>query len=135
MGITDTGRFVEAKLTGVTANQKKRCVDLFITDTSSQNWHLVANEVQDFMVIEMRLQNIIDRMILWGSSDEIECRRRLFCMLYGYRPSAEDNMYLPTINNNFMALKQEGYHLLEIEPVFGALIFILAKHLQIEKAR
>lgn len=96
---------------------------------------IVATGVDDFVVNEMRLSNIIDRVSRFNVSDvkneSAEIARCLFFLMRGIEPSPSDLKWPPLLKK--LAQVYEGtLCLLEIEPVFGARILILAEDFRLE---
>lgn len=94
---------------------------------------IVAKGVDDFVVNEMRLTNIIDRVTRFdvGGDSEKDAARRLFLMMRGQEPSVSD-LESPILLEKLSRISAGSLILLEIEPVYGPTVIILAKGFQLE---
>jgi hypothetical protein len=96
---------------------------------------IVATGVDDFVVNEMRLSNIVDRVSRFGAVDfngkNAEIARRLFVLMRGKEPSQSD-LEWPALKNKLACIRDGSLCLLEIEPVYGATIMILATGFRLE---
>jgi hypothetical protein len=91
---------------------------------------IVATGVDDFVVNEMRLSNIVDRVSRFDVED-FEVARRLFFLMRGAAPSASD-LEWPIFKEKLALIREGKLSLLEIEPVYGATILILAESFRLE---
>lgn len=126
----DFNKFVEGHLTGVTVSQTEKRVVLLLQDSTGKNWALTATDVSEFMILQMSMQNIIDRISVWdASSSDIEYRRKIFSLMYGKFAEEKDDLNLPLINRVIETIRCGDAILVELEPVYGALVLMLAREL------
>ena len=91
---------------------------------------IVAAGVDNFVANEMRLSNIVDQVTRFRG-DEHEIEGRLFFLIRGREPCASDLQW-PILKEKLALLRAGELSLLEIEPVYGATIIVLAKSFKIE---
>lgn len=108
-------------------------VHIRILDHEKNRWILTATAVNAFSLNDMCLQNIIDHISLYDMSNvdsDIEgIQRKIFFLLQGRFPVAEDELILKeSIERIFKDIRESRSLLLEIEPVCGAEVLLLAKH-------
>jgi hypothetical protein len=116
---------------------KKICIELTCAWEGKDQVRIVATGVDDFVVNEMRLSNIVDRVSRYepnGSGESIEVPRRLFYLMRGKEPSPLD-LEWPALREKLIQVQEGTLALLEIEPVYGATILVLAEDIRIEQMR
>lgn len=95
---------------------------------------IVASGVDDFVVNEMRLSNIVDRVSFFNSDNveekSTEIAKRLFFLMRGENPNPSD-LEWPPLNKKLSCIRDGALSLLEIEPVYGATVMILAKDISL----
>lgn len=125
--------FVEGKTTGVVLRDDGATVDILLINRSGDAYKLVATGVEQMVVIEMRLQNIIDRISIWDSSSNVvDFEERLRLLLHGSQQ--EDVRYAAAVTGALESLRQGRTKFLEIEPVYGALVLLIASEVKLEVA-
>ena len=130
----DCGNLVEGYLTGIKVHQKEKKANLFLQETTGQNWVLTAIDVSELMVLQMCMQNIIDRISFWSSSNnDSDYRSKIFSLVCGKFAEEGDDLYLPSINKAVEMIQRGDALLIELEPVYGALVLILARDMSIAK--
>jgi hypothetical protein len=121
-------RFVETYFDGIKLNHENKEVYLFLRDHNAVRWVLMAEGVSDCMVLQMRTLNIIDRITFWDvSSNEESYIDKLFCLHKGYYPGEKDKRDFLFITGSIEKIKHDEMFLMELEPVFGANVLVLAK--------
>jgi hypothetical protein len=68
-----------------------------------------------------------------SNGENLEVARRLFFLMRGKEPSALDFEW-PALREKLTRVQKGALALLEIEPVYGATILVLAEDLKIENA-
>jgi hypothetical protein len=96
---------------------------------------IAVTGVDDFVINEMRISNIIDRVNIF-SADNIHDRESdlmdsLFFLMRGVEPSPSD-LEWPALKDKVMQIRNGDFALMEIEPVYGARAIILANSLRLE---
>jgi hypothetical protein len=119
----------------VDLKNKKVRVELTCAWNDKDRLAIVASGVDDFLVNEMRLSNIVDRVSRFDA-DSIEAEdktvaRRLFLLMQGREPDASD-LESPLLKEKLRCIQNGSLGLLEIEPVYGATILVLAENFKIE---
>lgn len=94
---------------------------------------IVVRGVDDFVVNEMRLSNVIDRVTRLEASDgqEAETSRRLFFMMRGRDPDASE-LDWPVLSEKLARIRTGTLSLMELEPIYGASVMMLAESIQLE---
>lgn len=124
----DFNKFVEGHLTGIKVYQTEKRAVLFLQEPAGRSWVLTATDVSEFMILQMRMQNIIDRISFWdASSNDVDYRSKLFSLMYGKFVEEKDDLNLPLINQAIETIRRGDAVLVELEPVYGALVLILAR--------
>ena len=131
--MSELEKFVEGRVVGVSCDESLGIVRLALEDRSRRGHVLTAYQVDDLLVLDMRKQNIIDRVCVWDSnSDSAEWKRKLALLLYGELDAAERySEYAKRIDEAAARINSRETILLEVEPVFGALILLLTKQFEI----
>lgn len=124
----DFSKFVEGHLIGVKVYQAEKRAALCLREATGKSWVLTATDVFEFMILQMCMQNIIDRISLWdSSSDEVDYRGKLFSLIHGKFVEEKDNLHSPLIDQKIEMIRRGDAVLVELEPVYGALVLILAR--------
>jgi hypothetical protein len=126
-------KFVEGYLTSVLVYRKERKVCFSLQEVAGTNWILTASGVTELMVLQMRLQNIIDRISIWNASSDVSDYGDKLLSLFIGTLSEDNNMDMPLVKNAAQSIKSGELFLLEIEPVYGAIVLALVKDLSILK--
>jgi len=96
---------------------------------------IVATGVDDFVVNEMRLSNIVDRVnrfdAMENADEGAKVARRLYFLMRGTEPSLSD-LEWPALLEKLARIKDGALSLLEIEPVYGATVLVLAEDIRLE---
>lgn len=113
----------------VDSTSKEVFIDVTCAWEGKERKRIVATGVDDFVANEMRLSNIVDRVSRFGAVDfngeSAEIARRLFILMRGKEPSQTD-LEWPPLKDKLACIRDGSLGLLEIEPVYGATIMILA---------
>ena len=129
--MNDWSAFVEGKITGIVLHEDGEVVDIILNSRSGNAYKLTAAKVEQMTVLEMRRQNIIDRISIWDSSSDVnKFKGRLCLMLYGAQE--EDSRYAEIVQKTLESLRCGKAVFLEIDPAYGALILLLAEDLRLE---
>jgi len=120
--------FVEWQVVGVSAILCKRSVEIELVDTAAARWKLVGLGVVDFGLNEMRLQNVVDRLIVFSDVEmhRSEIESLIFYMLQGSEISDADRESAP-MTNRIERIQNGELRLLWIQPIGGAEILMLAQ--------
>lgn len=129
----DLDRFIEAFFDGIKVNHEDKEVSLFLRDHDGMKWILMAEDVSDCMVFQMNILNIIDRITFWDdSSNEKYYIDQLFCLYCGYYIEEEEKVNkFPFIREYIKKIKCNEAFLIELEPVYGANVLVLAKRVRL----
>ena len=117
----------------VESTKKEIRIDVTCRWEGEKRKRIVAQGVDDFVVNEMRLSNIIDRVTRLDAGDgqETETARRLFFMMRGREPDASD-LEWPVLIEKLGRIRTGALILMELEPVYGATVIVLAESFQLE---
>lgn len=126
-------KFVEGRFMGIVCEESTDSVQLMLEDSSRCRYVLTAHQVDELLMLEMRNNNIIDRISVWNSeSDSLEYQKKLGVLLYGDSDTVgKYPAYAARINEMSEKIKARQRVLLEVEPVFGALILMLIQRFEI----
>lgn len=128
---------IEATIDAIHVDPAKKEIRIDVTCMwqGGNRAQIVALGVDDFVVNEMRLSNIIDRVTRFGKSgtaeEESETARRLFFMMRGREPDPHD-LEWPVLIEKLARIRDGTLALMEIEPVYGATVIVLAQNFQLE---
>lgn len=119
----------------VDATNKTVVIEVTCAWEGKERKRIVATGVDDFVANEMRLSNIVDRVSHFGAIDvngeSAAIARRLFVLMRGKEPSQTD-LEWPVLKDKLACIRDGSLGLLEIEPVYGATIMILATGCRLE---
>ena len=131
----DWNKFVEGHLIGIKVYQADKVAVLSLQEPAGKGWLLTATEVSEFMVLQMRMQNIIDRISIWNAtSNDIDYRSKLYSLIHGKSVEGKDDLNSPVINKAVETIQRGDAVLIELEPVYGALVLILAKEVSLTES-
>jgi hypothetical protein len=119
----------------VDATKKEVVIEMTCAWEGAGRKRIVASGVDEFVVTQMRIHNIVDRVnrfsVANSNEKSAEIARYLFILMRGREPSQADLEWPPLMDK--LACVHNGLlSLLEIEPVYGATIMILAIDFQLE---
>ena len=128
---------IEATISAIHVDLENKVVRIEVTCAWKGNdrMRIVATGVDDFVMNEMRLSNIVDRVSRFDA-DNIKDQgavvaRRLFFLMRGREPSPSD-LEWPALREKLTRIQCGALGLLEVEPVYGATILVLAEDFRIE---
>lgn len=117
------------------AINKAVVIDVTCAWEGKQRKRIVATGVDDFVANEMRLSNIVARVSHFVAVDvngeSAAIARRLFVLMRGEEPSQTD-LEWHVLKDKLACMRDGSLGLLEIEPVYGATIMILATDCRLE---
>ena len=112
-----------------------RSVLVNMEDNDGNVWILTASEVSELLVEEMRLQNIIEQIVLFDGSavDSEDARKKIFFLLRGKYPESKDDLAWDGVEKAVADISNGKTCLLEIAPVYGAYVLLIARAISLEK--
>ena len=128
---------VEAEIDAICADSANKEVRLEMTCAWEGNdrMRIVATGVDDFVVNEMRLSNVVDRVSRFDAGnikDEgDEVARHLFFLMRGKDPSPSD-LEWPALRAKLARIQDGALGLLEVKPVHGVTVVVLAGDFRFE---
>jgi len=126
--MNDFRDFVEARITGIALLDESKTVRISLRGQAKQCFTLIAEGVDRIVVNEFREQNIVDRLTVWDSkTDPTEYRSTLVSLISGLIGDAVDPAWNPVIEREIEAISLGSKVLIEMEPVFGASVILLAR--------
>lgn len=129
----DWNALVEADLHSVHVDptQKEVRIELVYAG-SDQKAAIVASGVDYFVLNEMRLSNVVDRVQLFCVDDAVTPAvvNSVFFLLQGRLPEPAE-LEWPVLQERLSAIRDGSLTLLEIEPVYGASVRLLAKSIKL----
>ena len=130
-----TEDFCEGLVSTIAFHEDSKSMTVKIRDRAKKNWNVVANGVRDCLVVEMRFQNIIDRISIFDSTDNHAAyAKKVHLLLRGELPEREDDLLSPFIVDLCSEIKSSKLVLLEVEPIYGALVLVSAASVSIALA-
>lgn len=124
----DFSKCVEAHVTGIALLEDSGAINISLRGADRQCFTLMAKGVDRFIASEFRERNIVDRVILWDSSSEVdECRDSLSILVCGSSDAPQEAGWRALIDKEVSSIKQKEKILLEVEAVYGVSILLLAK--------
>lgn len=124
----DFAKCVEAHVTGIAVLEDSGAINISLRGSDRQCFALVAKGVDRLIATEFRERNIVDRVTLWDSSNEVdEYRDSLSILMSGSSDATQDGAWQALIDKEAASIKQKEKILLEIEAVYGVSILLLAK--------
>ena len=131
----DFDAFVECRINTVSVVETEKGTNVLvdIEDHEKKHWLLTASVVSDFVLKEMRLQNIIDRINLLDKNNigDKESREKIFYLLRGKLPESEDELTWEGVEKIIRDIQESKSILLEIEAVYGASVLLVAKDISL----
>ncbi|WP_349970780.1 hypothetical protein [Pseudomonas caspiana] len=127
----------EATIDGIRLDPIKKELRIEVTCVflGEERKQLVAKGVEDVLLTEMRMSNIIDRItrleVGGDNCKEVSAARSLFFMMRGREPSEADLQW-PELEKKLAQVRNGTLTLIELEPVYGASITILAENIYLE---
>ncbi len=119
----------------VDATTKEVVIEMTCAWEGVERKRIVATGVDELDVTGMRIYNIVDRVQCFdaGNFDEksAEIRQRLFMLLRG-TALAKTDLEWPVLAEKLARIRNGSLSLLEIEPVYGATIVILASDFRLQ---
>lgn len=131
--------FIECDINSVSVvsepNGRKKVL-FCILDHNKNKWELCADDVKYFLLNGMCLQNLIESINLYKTSNINECledvRSKVFYLLQGRYPEAQDEEFLrEVVEKKIDDIKASTSLLLEIQPVYGAYILLMTSGISI----
>jgi hypothetical protein len=142
-GKMDLAPLVESMLYGIAVTKEpgkyadsKYTVSMDIEDNAANRWVLAANGVSHLDINGLCIQNIIHEVYVFegASSQDEEVRHMVFRLLHGRDPGKpEDGWRWNLVREITQAMAAGQLHLLEIEPVCGAWVFLIAESVALQK--
>ncbi|GAB6044396.1 hypothetical protein [Endothiovibrio diazotrophicus] len=133
----DLDLFVECKIvsTSIVETEAGTNVLIGINDHDNKHWLLSALSVSDFLLNEMRTQNIIDRINLFanGMSCEQDVLDRIYYLLHGKIPEHQEGLAHKDVNKVIDDINSSKRVFLEIEAVYGASVLLIARDVSLEQ--
>jgi len=103
-------------------------IELTVKCNDNSRYSLIAKGTSGFHLAGMRLRNIIGQVVFFGGCkfEDREFKRKLFVLNYGRLPKNDPEEYWRRINKETEEVKKQEKVLMEIIPLYGAYILILA---------
>lgn len=116
-------------------SNKKVFLDLTSAWEDRGRMRISSSGVDDFVLNDMRLSNVIDRVTVVDAeramNNEAVVLRRLFFLMRGREPSAGE-LEWGELRERLACIQSGRLSLVEIEPVYGASIIILAETVSLD---
>lgn len=133
----DLNLFVESTITAITLDYTNRRMEVVVQSPWGRKGkkRIVVEGIADLLMRDVRRYNVIDRVIVFSAEDMMdstsEGAQRLFLLMRGREPVELDTEW-PLLNEALSRLRSEALVLMEVEPVYGTSILVLAKAICIE---
>lgn len=117
----------------VESTKKEIRIDVTCRWQEETRKQIIAEGVEDFVINEMRLSNIIDRVTFFDANggQEKDAARRLFLVMRGREPDVSD-LEWPALLEKLDRIRDGVLTLIELEPVYGATVILLAESIRLE---
>jgi len=126
---------IEAQIVQISLDKEGAHAEFEIRSADRRmHWHLIANGIDEFLIQDMRLNNIIDDILVYDYHDaeNEDFSAYLYDLLAGKEisPSDASSTFLQARIKSFISGENK---LWVIRPIYGALIVILAKEIFIRE--
>lgn len=126
--MSETFDFVEARMMGVSLMNDKNELRISFRGHEAKRFVLLAEGVDRCVVTDFREQNIVDRVHRWDSTSELgRYRESLVMLITGANTESADPAWQASISKEISAIQAGQKVFVEIEPVYGAAVAILAR--------
>ncbi len=136
--------FVECEIDSVSVVKGSQLnnIEICISDHNNQKWKLIAIDTSEFIMEEVRLQNIIQNIYLYdknnitglkNNAESESLRKKVFYLLRGRQPENNQDLTWGGVNNIVEGIKSSKQVFLEIEAVYGASTLLISKSISISK--
>ena len=121
-------QFVEGFIKGLHFDQEHRVAEVFLATTQGDRFVLRATEAQAFLATDVLLNNIVDRIHVWDySSSTDDYLDDLWVVFFGEVESRTDPGQTHFVDVQLQAIRERRLQFLKVEPVYGALVLVLAQ--------
>jgi hypothetical protein len=127
---------VDAEIRSILVNPTRKEVRLELTNPGGDaKGTIVAIGVDDFVMHEMRLSNVIDRVRILAAADAASpcTASAVFFLLQGRLPESTE-LEWPALKERLDAIRAGSLTLMDIEPVYGARVLLLATSFELRPA-
>lgn len=124
---------IEAQIIRVLLDKARTTAEVELLSADRQkHWCLVANGVDEFLMDELNLYNIVDDIFVYGADDvnDSDFVAQLYYLLRRKEISKNDTSW-PFLQEKIMLVRNNDLKFWVIHPVYGGLVFILAKEISI----
>jgi len=115
---------------------KSLCMEFTCPWRGNSRMRMLATGIDDFLANEMRLSNIVDRVRVFTAKDicgeSSEVASSLFFLMRGNAAVEEMDWEWPALKEALASIQRGELCLMEIEPVYGSTIQILAREFLLE---
>ena len=120
----------ESSIVRISTNANSKQIEIEIKLTDGSHCLLHGNDVYDLLADELRLNNIIDEAIIYSEISSAESSSLISRVLTG---SQDDYVRgtAPHVDDMIEKLRLKGAMALDLRPIYGARIIIIAKEFSI----
>jgi len=132
--MNDLNSLVEAAVHSIQVDPSRKEVRIELSYAGSDKKAvLFAGGVDDFVADEMRLSNVVDRVKVFGAEEDADSSTAncLFYLMRGRLPDAGE-LEWPALQDRLTAIRSGALTLLELEPVYGAKVLLLARVIELQ---
>lgn len=129
---------IEATIDSIRIEFAKKIIRIDVTCMWQEKHRrrITAFGVDDFVINEMRLENVIDRVTRFGTDIVLDgsssAQAKLFTLLRGREPVSQHELQWPILLEKLAHIQNGTLCLMQIEPVCGAAMIVLAESFKLE---
>lgn len=126
---------IESQIVRISLDKANAHIEVdFLSADGQKRWRLVAEGVVDFLMEDVRLNNIIDDIFVYGADDanSEDAVATLHYLLKGKEITPDDTL-CPRLQAQVTSLKDGVIKLWIIRPIYGAAMFVLGEKILINE--
>lgn len=120
-------QFIAAHLLGIELSESPKSVNLVFRESNGRRFSLKGRHLHRFLVSELRETNIVDHLILWDSTANVENYRDALCWLVSGQDDPQNADWTQLVENEIKSIQDGNKLFASIEAVYGAQILMLAE--------
>ena len=130
--MTQLSDCIDAHITGIAVTDPPGGVEIVFRSSASVCFSMIAEGVDRLAVSEFREANIVDKVFVWDSrSDPQDYRELLTAVISGRSARTVHMTWTPIVESEVELIKAGRKVLVEIQPVFGARVALLARNIDL----
>lgn len=123
---------IEFSIINISFDVNDRKVDIYFKSPNNlTKFKIEATGVDDFLANDLRINNIIDQIFIYGDKDDIDVDEELLNLLAG--GALNNDLYKEIVNDRAISIKNGDLLFWIISPIAGSSVYLLAKNIQLIK--